>query len=187
MTSSNRNFRAFVTLHAGLLSAMLFTSLLFAGCSGAAGSGSSKDSAAAASSGNSSSGGSGFSAIVDGKAISGPAKGGAGSVSLEQNSTIDGFSFEMGSMSGAGPGFQFLINNTGTTELRNGTIRTVSNYHSPEGVLYIDDSATVTITSGASSHVTGTFSGRWKNAHYGKTPADAPETLQITDGKFDLP
>jgi hypothetical protein len=155
------------------LSGMLFTTLLFAGCSGATG--------------NSSSGGSSFSAVVDGKNISGPAKNGASPVSLEQNSTIDGFSFEMGSMSGAGPGFQFVINNSGTTELRNGKIITVCNYRSPEGVLYIDDSATVTITSGSSTHVSGTFSGRWKNAHYGKTPADAPETLQITDGKFDLP
>jgi hypothetical protein len=186
MTSKQLTMRH--SIRKSLFMIVPFLSAFFlSGCSGAGGNTAPKDSKAATPSANSSSDGPGFSAVINGKAVSGTAKGGASPVSLDQNATIDGFSFEMGSMSGAGPGFQFLINNSGTTELRDGKIRTVCNYRSPEGVLYIDDSATVTIGADASSHVSGTFSGRWKNAHYGKSPANAPEILQITDGKFDLP
>lgn len=168
---------------------LLFSSaLFFMGCSGTSGSNTANaDASAASGSSTSSSGGAAYSAVIDGKPVSGTGKSGAGRISLEQNATIDGLGFELGSMSGKGPGFQFVINNSGITELRDGKIKTVCNYLSPEGVLYIDDSATVTLNPGTGPRTIGTFSGRWKNAHYGKTPANAPETIQITDGKFDLP
>ena len=132
------------------------------------------------------SGGATYSAVIDGKTFSGTTTNGATKVSLEQNSTIDGLNFSLG-YQGQKQGFEFLVNNSGTTELRQKEIKTVCNYRSAEGVLYIVDSATVTLNAGTGTRTVGTFSGRWKNAHYGKTPADAPETIQVTDGKFDLP
>lgn len=129
--------------------------------------------------------GASWSAVVNGKPISGNTTGGVAPVSLHQDATIDGLSFEIGSMA-KGPGFQFLIRKGAATQLKKGDITTVCNYKAPDGTRYIVVSATVTLTS-IQNRTTGTFSGKWKNAHYGKSPADAPETLEITDGKFDLP
>jgi hypothetical protein len=126
-----------------------------------------------------------WSAVVNGKPVSGNTTGGVAPVSLHQDATIDGLSFELGQWA-KGPGFQFVIKKGGATQLKKGDITTVCNYKTPEGTLYIVVSATVTLTS-IQHRTVGTFSGKWKNAHYGKSPAGAPETLDITDGKFDLP
>jgi hypothetical protein len=155
------------------------------GCSGASGGdtgAAGTPSAAGSSAGN----GATWSAVIDGKLISGTGTNGVAKVSLEENATVDGLSFELANYA-KGPGFQFVINKDGVTQLRGGVIKTVSNYRSPDGTLYIDDMATVTITTSMAPRTTGTFSGKWKNAHYGKTNPNAPETIQITDGKFDLP
>ncbi len=155
------------------------------GCSGASGSNTGAagtPSAASPSSGN----GATWSAVIDGKPISGTGSNGVSEVSLQQNATIGGLSFEFGSYA-KGPGFQFVIRKNGVTELKKGVIETVSNYRSADGTLYVDLSAIVTITSSKAPRTTGTFSGTWKNAHYGKSSPGAPETIQITDGKFDLP
>ena len=129
--------------------------------------------------------GASWSAVVNGKTVSGNTTGGVAPVSLHQDATIDGLSFELGSWA-KGPGFQFLIKNAKVTQLKAGDIVTVCNYKTPDGTRYRVVSATVTLTS-IQNRTTGTFSGKWKNAHYGKTPAGAPETLEVTDGKFDLP
>ena len=125
--------------------------------------------------------------MIDGKPFSGTTTNGANKVSLEENSTIDGLSFQLGYSGVQKQGFEFVIKNSGTTELRRGHIITVCNYRAADGTLYIDDSATVTLKTGTGPRTIGTFSGRWVNAHYGNTPANAPETIQVTDGKFDLP
>jgi hypothetical protein len=165
-------------------SLFLFSSILFAGCAGASGRASTQDSTPVEAVGHTAQGGASWSALVDGKPISGTTTGGVAHTSLNEDATKDGLSFEVG-YSGNNPGFQFLVNQSGTTQLRGRNIRTVCNYRSPDKSLYIVDSATVTINPGA--RTSGTFSGRWKNAHYGNTPANAPETVQITEGKFDLP
>jgi hypothetical protein len=125
-----------------------------------------------------------YSATIDGQPFSGTTTQGAAQTSLEQNSTIDGVAFQLGYEKNM-QGFQFVVKNTGTTELRHDQIITVCNYRAADGTLYIDDSATVTINPG--TRTTGTFSGRWKNAHYGKTNPNAPATILVTDGKFDIP
>jgi hypothetical protein len=155
------------------------------GCSGASGSSTSTAGASPASGPSSGDGGT-WSAVIDGKLVSGTGSNGVSEVSLQQNATIDGLSFEFGSYA-KGPGFQFVIKKNGVTELKKGVIETVSNYRSADGTLYVDLSATVTITKSKAPRTTGTFSGTWKNAHYGKSGPGAPETIQITDGKFDLP
>jgi len=52
-------------------------------------------------------------------------------------------------------------------------------------VTYLDDQVTVTITAISSTRVSGTFSGRYV-AQKG-SPANTKPTIQITDGKFDIP
>jgi hypothetical protein len=160
------------------------TGLLFA-CSGNGQTGTPGASAPAGDA-SSASGGATYSATIDGKPFSGNTTNGVSKISLEENSTIDGLNFSLGYQGGK-RGFEFVINNNGTTNLRKDQIKTVCNYRTAGGVLYIVDSAMVTLNGGTGTRTTGTFSGRWVNAHYGKTPANAPETIQITDGKFDLP
>jgi hypothetical protein len=160
-------------------SLILLTGLFFA-CSGNGQSGSPSATSVT-------SGGATYSAVIDGKTFSGTTTNGAAKVSLEQNSTSDGLSFQLGYADPQKQGFQFVIKNSGTTDLRKDNIITVCNYRAADGTLYIVDSATVTLNAGTGARTVGTFSGRWMNAHYGKTPADAPETIQVTDGKFDLP
>jgi len=163
---------------------LLFT--FFAGCSGAAGSNADSANNASSANASSSSGGAIYSAVIDGKPFSGTTTNGVSKISLEENSTMDGLNFSLGYQNQK-QGFEFVINNSGTTQLRKDKIRTVCNYRTADGVLYIVDSATVTLNFATGSRTTGTFAGRWVNAHYGKTPANAPEAIQITDGKFDLP
>jgi len=158
----------------------------FTGCSGAAGSNAGSASNESSANTPASSGEATYSAVIDGKPFSGSTTNGVSKISLEENNTMDGLNFSLGYQNQK-QGFEFVISNAATTELRKDHIKTVCNYRTADGVLYIVDSATVTLNSGTGSRTTGTFSGRWKNAHYGKTPADAPETIQITDGKFDLP
>lgn len=177
----------FLTL--SVLSFTLALTLLFAffaGCSGAAGSNASSANNASSTNASSSSDGAAYSAVIDGKAFSGMATNGVSKISLDENTTMDGLNFSLGYQNQK-QGFEFVINNSGTTQLRKDKIKTVCNYRTADGALYIVDSATVTLNSGSGSRTTGTFSGRWVNAHYGNTPATAPETIQITDGKFDLP
>ncbi|HMH24654.1 MAG TPA: hypothetical protein VK563_22920 [Puia sp.] len=162
---------------------------LLTGCSGATGSNGSKDSGvvAVSNSGSSDGGDAHYSATIDGKPYSGSDNNRASRVSLQENTTIDGLSFQLGRVNGQKQGFDFVISNNGTTHLKQAQIRTVCNYHSPEGVTYIDDTATVTISVISSSRVSGVFSGRFINAHYGNPPGNWPEAIQITEGKFDLP
>jgi hypothetical protein len=162
-----------------------FTTLLLLACSGNGQTGATGDNAPAGVA-ISASGGATYSATIDGKPFSGTTTNGATKISLEENSTIDGLNFSLG-YQGNKQGFEFVVNNSGNTELRKQQIKTVCNYRTADGVLYIVDSAAVTINPGTGTRTSGTFSGRWKNAHYGKTPADAPESIQVTDGKFDLP
>jgi hypothetical protein len=167
-----------------MLSLALLTGLLF-GCSGNGQTGATGANAPAGDAA-SASGGATYSATIDGKPFSGTATNGATKISLEENSTIDGLNFSLG-YQGNKQGFEFVVNNSGTTDLRKDHIKTVCNYRTADGVLYIVDSATVTLNPGTGSRTAGTFSGRWMNAHYGKTPASATETILVTDGKFDLP
>ena len=163
---------------------VLLTGLFFA-CSGNGQAGTT-DANAPAGDATPASGGATYSATIDGKPFSGTTTNGATKISLEENSTIDGLNFSLG-FQGGKQGFEFVVKNSGTTDLLKGHIKTVCNYRTADGVLYIVDSATVTLNPGTGSRTVGTFSGRWMNAHYGTTPANAPETIQVTDGKFDLP
>src|ERR1700761_1482839 len=114
------------------LAALFLAGLFLAGCSGPSGSN-------AGSLDTSSSSGATYSATIDGKPFSGTATNGATKISLEQNNTIDGLNFSLG-FQGGKQGFEFVVNNSGTTDLRKGQIKTVCNYRTADGVLYIVDS-----------------------------------------------
>ncbi len=50
-------------------------------------------------------------------------------------------------------------------------------------IIYGNEAFIVTITNISASHVSGTFSGKFKKA----TPGEGKDELTVTDGKFDIP
>jgi hypothetical protein len=157
------------------------SALLLTGCSGASGGSSGSDA-------SSSSGSTSWSATIDGRPASGNAPTRASLVSLDQDKNLNGIAFQLTRLSDKIQTFDFLINKSGNTPLPSADLRTVSNYYVAKGVVYIADSAIVTITSESSDRVTGTFSGRFKYVDYGAPlPANLSETIEIANGKFDAP
>ena len=78
-------------------------------------------------------------------------------------------------------GFQFEIKDHGTTNIRAGgdNILCIFTYYDSKGAAYVGEDVVVTIVSSSSNHLTGTFSGKFKN------PIDR-KIIVIADGKFDL-
>lgn len=170
-----------LTLSALALSALTISALSFAGCTGATGG-------TPASGQSSSSGDATWSATINGQPASGSSANRASFVSLDQDNNITGMAFQLGHNQQQKQGFDFVILKSGTTVLLADKIRTVCNYYTPEGLTYVDDSATATITSSGSQRASGIFSGRFKKVNYGTPPpGNFPETIEITNGKFDLP
>lgn len=58
-------------------------------------------------------------------------------------------------------------------------------YVTSNWTVYLDDGLTVNVTSLSATRVSGTFSGNYRLEN-AKAP-NAKATLQVTDGKFDIP
>jgi hypothetical protein len=83
-------------------------------------------------------------------------------------------------------GFQFEIKNSGTTKIKNdgsGDANCIITYYDANGNTFVGRDVVVIITSYSGTHLTGTFSGKFKQldlVHH------AEKIIQMTDGKFDL-
>lgn len=86
-------------------------------------------------------------------------------------------------------GFQFEIKKEGTTTFRGmAGVNALLTYFNSNGVQYLPDEESnviANVTSYNGTHVTGTFSGKF-NRYEGAPANNAPASIMITDGKFDL-
>lgn len=85
-------------------------------------------------------------------------------------------------------GFQFEIKNKGTSVFKgmDGVLNMFS-YFNGKGADYVDhENVTASVTSFDGNHLTGNFSGKFKNTNYKGGSDSNPEFILITDGKFTL-
>ncbi|HEX4372066.1 MAG TPA: hypothetical protein VHZ50_02065 [Puia sp.] len=93
-----------------------------------------------------------------------------------------------------GAGFDFRINKEGATEFKSGYVNMIApalhfSFFDTTGISYIGDGMVVNVASLNTNRLTGTFSGKFvKNKYQIKEDgsANAPQIIEVTDGKFDL-
>jgi hypothetical protein len=86
-------------------------------------------------------------------------------------------------------GFQFEFKKSGSTKIKKdtgGDINCIINYYNPQGITYTGEDVTINVTLYNQTQLTGTFTGKLANVHYEKGSDKYPESIQITEGKFDL-
>jgi|GEM_PF-2997200 hypothetical protein len=86
-------------------------------------------------------------------------------------------------------GFQFKIKKSGVTQIKSDSSTDKNcfiKYYNPNGITYIGEDITVTVTSYSQTKLTGAFSGKMANAHYEKGSDRYPASITIYDGKFNL-
>ena len=181
--------------HLKLFSAILLSSFLLYSCSGNTNANAVKDESSTATASATSSGASAatgdasFSCTLDGKSFSG--KGSNGNINMAFHSKDQHkkgkISFMLADLNDISQKLDFEIpGKAGTT-----TIQNLSPQDSYVGLIltgfteYIDDPVTVNVTSITASRVTGTFSGKY-TVEKG-SDSNAKQTIEVTDGKFDIP
>lgn len=94
----------------------------------------------------------------------------------------------------SGAGFDFRINKNGVTEFKAGYVDMIAptlhfSFFDTTGISYIGDGMVVNVASLTTNRLTGSFSGKFmKNKYQIKEngSANAPQIIEIRDGKFDL-
>jgi hypothetical protein len=150
--------------------------LAFSACSGTSANNNASSSSSTAAHGD-------WSAKINGQLLSASNAASPDLVSLHQDNTVDGTHFTLGYNQNQ-PGFEMLILKDGTTHATERDNTTVINFRNSDSTLYIAQDVTVNYDQGKKK---GTFSGTFKNAHYGRPKSPAPETLSVTEGVFELP
>ena len=125
--------------------------------------------------------GASFSCRIDGQILSGAGNNRYSNIAIKSAADIVNFILVPmdGKIKGVPPQINFFVAPVGTTMVKNNDGKYSVRY-SPGGVDndYQAAGVTVVISSSTGGHITGTFSGKFTRS--GKT-------VQITDGKFDIP
>ncbi|HMH24653.1 MAG TPA: hypothetical protein VK563_22915 [Puia sp.] len=174
---------------------LLFAAFLFTGCFSAAGSNPtgdraakdvSADPAASANAGSPGGGNASFSAIVDGVKFSSNTGTGNLNAAFRVKGGESPVFFMLADPENPVQKLTFqLPDKTGSTTISILPKFSFEGYVTKDWVVYVDDGVTVNVTSISGSRISGTFSGNYKLEN-AKAP-DVKQTIQITDGKFDIP
>lgn len=130
-----------------------------------------------------------FSCMLDGKKFSGSGTDQNANAAFHLKGTNEGqISFRLADLSSQGIYENYLAfrvpGKEGSTTLRVTGNDDQYGYVVKRDINYNDNPLTVTITSISPTRVSGTFSGTYTVAVSGY---DAKQTIQVTDGKFDIP
>lgn len=130
----------------------------------------------------------GFSCKLDGKEFSG--KGTDQNINAAFHLTGDDkgqIFFRLSNMDNIGDKLMFQVpGKVGSTTFTVSPTYSYEGYTTADFSNYIDDPVTVTITSISSTRVSGTFSGKY-TLQKGSGSNNSKQTIQVTDGKFDIP
>jgi hypothetical protein len=168
-----------------LIGSMVCSSLWLAGCSN---SQASSQPSSSASPSSASSTGASFSAIVDGTKFS--SNTGTDNLNaafvVNDNDGQKKLFFMLADPDNPVQKLNFdLPNKEGSTTISILPKYSFEGYVTSNWTVYVDDGLTVNITSLSATRVSGTFSGNYRLENV-NTP-NAKQTLQVTDGKFDIP
>ena len=130
-----------------------------------------------------------FSCMLDGKEFSGKGTDQNANAAFHLAGTNKGLiSFKLADLSNKGVYENYLMfrvpGKEGSTTLRVMGNNDQYGYIFKRDINYNDNPVTVTITSLSPTRVSGTFSGTFTRAVSGY---DAKQTIQVTNGKFDIP
>jgi hypothetical protein len=166
-------------------------SLLFFSCNGKnsnANANKESDNSNASASGAPSKGDASFSCKLDGKTISG--SGTDENINAAFHLTGDDkgqIFFRLSDMNNTGDKFQFQIpGKTGSTTFTVSPTYSYAGYSTSNFATYLDNPLTVSVSSITASGISGTFSGKYTLSK-GTGDANSKQTIEVTDGKFDIP
>ena len=157
-------------------------------CGGNAQNNTGKDSTLVTSKSSSSDNDASFSCILDGKEVSGKGTDQNINAAFHLKGDDKGqIFFRLSDINNIGDKLNFQVPaKTGPTTFNFTPTYGYGGYSTSDFANYIDDPITVTITSISSARVAGTFSGKY-TLQKGTGNSNSKQTIEVTDGKFDIP